>query len=218
MRHPRIEINPAVMVGKPVIKGTRITVELIARKLAAGVSIDDILTDHPRLLKDDILAAQIYALDGNSLGPVRPAHPDLLDDVSGWIGVQCSGVERLAHSWGFGFGDSGGMNVECPWRIISNGHIDVSSADDGQTFGLPEPFDAQARASDLLVGRRVRELSIEPASSDMRVEFENFVALELLNISSGYEAWNAVFSSKSGVVRLIALGGGELARREETRA
>ncbi|MBM3860980.1 MAG: DUF433 domain-containing protein [Verrucomicrobia bacterium] len=63
MKHPRIEINPAVMVGKPVIRGTRIPVELILRKLAASVSVSEILRDYPRLTEADITAAVAYAAD-----------------------------------------------------------------------------------------------------------------------------------------------------------
>jgi uncharacterized protein (DUF433 family) len=54
----RIEINPDVMDGKPVIRGTRIPVELILRKLGAGMLPEAILADHPRLTLLDILAAQ----------------------------------------------------------------------------------------------------------------------------------------------------------------
>jgi uncharacterized protein (DUF433 family) len=52
-----VEANPAVMMGKPVIRGTRITVELILEKLAAGETIDQILDAHPRLTREAILAA-----------------------------------------------------------------------------------------------------------------------------------------------------------------
>lgn len=56
-----IEINPKIMVGKPVIKGTRITVELILEKLAAGESIEDILRSYPHLNREQILACLEYA-------------------------------------------------------------------------------------------------------------------------------------------------------------
>ncbi len=59
----RIEINPRVMLGKPVIAGTRIPVEQILRKLAADMSIDAILRDYPRLTREDIQAALAYASD-----------------------------------------------------------------------------------------------------------------------------------------------------------
>jgi uncharacterized protein (DUF433 family) len=63
MAHERIEINPQIMGGKPVIRGTRIPVELILRKLGAGVEAESILSDHPRLTSDDIRAAQAFAAD-----------------------------------------------------------------------------------------------------------------------------------------------------------
>jgi uncharacterized protein (DUF433 family) len=63
MAHDRIEINPNVMGGKPVIRGTRVPVELVLRKLGAGMTIEAIIADHPRLTPDDIRAAQAFAAD-----------------------------------------------------------------------------------------------------------------------------------------------------------
>ena len=63
MRNERIEVNPQIMDGKPVIRGTRIPVELVLRKLGAGKSAEEILADHPRLTRDDIRAAQAFAAD-----------------------------------------------------------------------------------------------------------------------------------------------------------
>jgi uncharacterized protein (DUF433 family) len=57
----RIVIDPAVMVGKPVIKGTRITVELVLRLIAQGMAVDEIVTQYPHLTKDDVYAAVAYA-------------------------------------------------------------------------------------------------------------------------------------------------------------
>ena len=62
-KHERITIDPNIMFGKPVIKNTRITVEQILRKLAGGMTIDEIIRDHPHLKKEDILAAQEFAAD-----------------------------------------------------------------------------------------------------------------------------------------------------------
>jgi uncharacterized protein (DUF433 family) len=52
----RIEINPEVMQGKPVIRGTRVPVALVLRKLAEGASTEDLLDAYPRLTRDDIRA------------------------------------------------------------------------------------------------------------------------------------------------------------------
>jgi uncharacterized protein (DUF433 family) len=57
----RIEIDPQVMLGKPVIRGTRITVELILRKLAEGTTEADLRDEYPRLTPEDIRAAIGYA-------------------------------------------------------------------------------------------------------------------------------------------------------------
>ena len=56
----RITTNPKIMLGKPIIKGTRITVELIVGDLADGMTIEEILEAYPHLTKDDILAALAY--------------------------------------------------------------------------------------------------------------------------------------------------------------
>jgi uncharacterized protein (DUF433 family) len=59
----RIEINPKVMLGKPVVRGTRITVELLLGKLSEGATEAELLQDYPRLTAEDIRAAIKYAAD-----------------------------------------------------------------------------------------------------------------------------------------------------------
>lgn len=63
MAHERIEINPKIMFGKPVISGTHNTVEQILRKLAGGMTVSEILADHPHLTSDDVYAAAAFAAD-----------------------------------------------------------------------------------------------------------------------------------------------------------
>lgn len=58
-----IERNPEIMLGKPIIKGTRITVDLLMRKLAGGFTLIDLLKSYPNLTKEQILAALEYAAD-----------------------------------------------------------------------------------------------------------------------------------------------------------
>jgi len=59
----QITSDPAVMMGKPTIAGTRITVELILEKLAAGESVDQILSEHPSLTESAIRAAIAFAAE-----------------------------------------------------------------------------------------------------------------------------------------------------------
>ncbi len=69
--HARIVINPQLMVGKPVIRGTRIPVELIVRMFAQGISENEILREYPRLQTEDLRAALAYAAQ-------TVAHEDVL--------------------------------------------------------------------------------------------------------------------------------------------
>lgn len=68
-----IEINPKIMMGKPVIKGTRITVELILEKLSSGETIEDILIAYPHVTRENIQAALAFAahnLKADSIFPL----------------------------------------------------------------------------------------------------------------------------------------------------
>ena len=58
----RIESNPEVCNGRPVVAGTRVTVHTVLSYLRAGDSIDDVLASHPRLSREDVLACRDYAL------------------------------------------------------------------------------------------------------------------------------------------------------------
>jgi uncharacterized protein (DUF433 family) len=64
--------NPGVMMGKPVIAGTRITVELILEKLAAGETVEQILDAHPRLNQDAVRAALSFAADALRADVIYP--------------------------------------------------------------------------------------------------------------------------------------------------
>ena len=59
----RIEFNPNVMLGKPVVKGTRIPVELVLRKLGEGAAVDDLRDAYPRLTPEDVYACLAFAAD-----------------------------------------------------------------------------------------------------------------------------------------------------------
>ena len=68
----RIEINPDVMQGKPVIRNTRIPVELLLRKLAEGATVEQLLDGYPRLTPDDIRACLAYAADTIAHEEIHP--------------------------------------------------------------------------------------------------------------------------------------------------
>ena len=59
----RIELDPEVLVGKPVVRGTRLAVEFVLDMIASGVSEQEILSNHPRLTHEDILACVAYATE-----------------------------------------------------------------------------------------------------------------------------------------------------------
>jgi uncharacterized protein (DUF433 family) len=72
MQNQSIVSDPNVMMGKPVIAGTRITVELVLEKLAAGETIEDILEAHPRLTREAIQAALAFAKDALRADVIYP--------------------------------------------------------------------------------------------------------------------------------------------------
>ena len=71
--HPRISIDPKVLVGKPVIRGTRLSVEFIIGLLADGWTEADILANYPGITREDVLACLAYAHDILSSEKVFPS-------------------------------------------------------------------------------------------------------------------------------------------------
>ena len=63
VRHDQIVSDPDVMMGKPTIKGTQITVELVLEELGQGLSVDEVLAAHPHLTREKVLAALQFAAD-----------------------------------------------------------------------------------------------------------------------------------------------------------
>ena len=74
MKHDRISIDPKVMFGKPVIKGTRIPVEHILRRLAGGLPTSDVLAAYPHITEDDIRAALAFAADSVAFEEITVAN------------------------------------------------------------------------------------------------------------------------------------------------
>jgi uncharacterized protein (DUF433 family) len=92
MCHERIDLNPDVMNGKPIVRGTRVPVDLVLRKLDAGMTPEAIVIDHPWLTHDDVRAVQAFAADaatsssnvwdGRSRRRVRPATDPMAKPIS----------------------------------------------------------------------------------------------------------------------------------------
>ena len=76
MQEPLIMADPDRMLGKPLIRGTRITIELILRKIAAGQSIDQILNDYPHLTCEGVVAALEYAAESVRFDHLYPLPTD----------------------------------------------------------------------------------------------------------------------------------------------
>lgn len=68
----RIQVDPEIMLGKPVIRGTRVTVELILRKLAEGANEADLIDAYPQLTREDIKASIAYGADAVGQQHARP--------------------------------------------------------------------------------------------------------------------------------------------------
>jgi hypothetical protein len=87
--------------------------------------------------------------------------------------------------WSFDFGDSLGVRVECPWRLLGHGCITVSGLDHGHQYGLPAPIDAAIRATSSLAGSAVTHVQIRKGTADIVIDFEGDLRLEITPFSSG---------------------------------
>lgn len=124
-------------------------------------------------------------------------------------GQTCSVVKRDS-DWVFTLADTLTLNVECPWRIVTNKGIAVTDEDDGQLFGLKEPASAAARANALLVGKRLTALDADIKTADLHLSFEGGIQLQVLNNSSGYEGWRASFRYGDKPLTAVGMGGGDI--------
>ena len=109
--------------------------------------------------------------------------------------------------WSFSFEPSIGIGAECPWRLLQDGHVAISSEDHLQQYGLPAPLNAAAVASELLGSRPVTHVEVREGTADLLLEFSGGFRLEIIPISRGYESWGV--TTPSGF-QVIAQGGGQL--------
>jgi hypothetical protein len=129
----------------------------------------------------------------------------LLDSLKG---LTVASIDHYAEdSWSLSFG-SAGLNIGCPWRIVSGDRITLGGSDHGQKFGLPRPVDVQNEALRLLGGKPVEGANIDETTADLRISFADGVRVDVFNDSSGYEGWT--FGDQRGL-KLVAQGGGQVA-------
>jgi hypothetical protein len=139
--------------------------------------------------------------------PPKDIHKDLSDAL---VGLPCSRIEHPSDWYWqivFGVQTNVSFGIECPWRLLLNGSIAFGDKDYAQRFGLPEPVDGPEKCLGILGSSKVASVLLRNGTSDVTINFENGASLELFNHSCGYEGWSCSF----GNLRVIALGGGELA-------
>jgi hypothetical protein len=123
-------------------------------------------------------------------------------------GSSVTSVERYAEdSWRLNF-EAAGLNLQCPWRIVSNDGVILGGSDHGQKFGLPQPVDVAAEALRLLNGKTVEGAHIDETTADLCITFAGDIRVEVFNDSIGYEGWT--FADQRGTW-LVAQGGGQMA-------
>lgn len=105
-------------------------------------------------------------------------------------GLTVSKIQKLPPDyWVFQFGNGVVLSTQSQWRLLSQDAILLTSEDDGQQYGLPEPVEAVARIRELLENRVVARAAVDQASADFTIYFDNGTVLQIVNLSSGYDAW-----------------------------
>jgi hypothetical protein len=129
-------------------------------------------------------------------------------DISSMVGRFITSVQLIQPShWSFTVEPSLGIGVECPWRILNDGRIAISSEDHSQQYGLPSPLNAAAIATNLLASSQITHIEVREGAADLIIEFGGSLRLEVIPFSSGYESWN-IFGPSG--FHVIAQGGGQL--------
>jgi len=109
--------------------------------------------------------------------------------------------------WLFKFASGGTLSVQCPWRVMEDEAIRLSSADHHQQYGLPAPIDAAAELHSLLQDDRVKAVKVDQKCGDLLLTFRSMRQLQVVPFSRGYEAWESL--SPQGF-NVFAQGGQQL--------
>ncbi len=93
---------------------------------------------------------------------------------------------RDPESWVLDFDGGGSIAVDCPWRILKNGQITVSSEDHKQQYGLPKRIDAASVANDLIGAIGITDIQVHEGTADLFISFGQDIQLQVLPFSTGY--------------------------------
>lgn len=121
---------------------------------------------------------------------IRPGLQVLRVEFPWMIGLTLECSFHEPDWWVFSLGLPLKIGLASPWRLIEKGQIRVSSADHQQKYGLPAAIDASAKFNSVLAGAKVRSVGVCEGTSDIILELERDLRLEIIPISSGYERWN----------------------------
>jgi hypothetical protein len=125
------------------------------------------------------------------------------------VGRRLQSLEKRDYSWFFGFADDLSVVTESPWRLIADDRIATTSEDNGHQFGLPEPVDAAENVLRRTSGQSVTAAAIDPDTGDLSIEFSGMARIQLLQMSSGYEAWRIY----APAAEFVCTGGGDIDER-----
>ncbi|MGH7222711.1 MAG: DUF6188 family protein, partial [Gemmataceae bacterium] len=110
-------------------------------------------------------------------------------EMSRLLGHRLDKVVKQDYSWTFVFSDDLKLQVECLWRLIVSGRIQITSEDHGHQFGLPAPVDCVEELRRQVVGATVAEAKVRAGTIDVSLDFDTGGTLEVISTSAGYEAW-----------------------------
>lgn len=105
-------------------------------------------------------------------------------------GAHLERIEERETDWLFQFDTKCSLAIECLWRLVCNDAIEITSEDQGQKFGHPTPLDAGLVAKERVGRDVVSRVLMNPATSDLSLEFQSGRVLQFINTSSGFESWS----------------------------
>jgi len=127
-------------------------------------------------------------------------------DLNWLVDHRFQSMTRREWDWVFVFEPEVNLVVGCLWRLVENGRIRLTSADDGQQFGLSAPLDAVDEIKQRLTSASVKKVELREGLLDLDIHFNTGHVLQVIPDSSGYEAWTLSHEAQ----HYLAVGGGDL--------